>query len=122
MPHPPKVLERTIKLAVKKRLKELGPECYSHWPVQIGLGDPTLDCVGCYQGVYFAIETKRPGAKPTKLQWVTIENIQAAGGQVFVIDNVEDASALFSDHPPPLAKPTRTLRSRLRIVAKRTND
>jgi hypothetical protein len=115
------MLEKTIKLAVKKRLKELGPECHSHWPVQIGLGDPTLDCIGCYQGAYFGIETKRPGAKPTKLQWLTIEKIRAAGGLVYIIDNVEDARALFSDCPPALAKAPRAVRPRLRIVAKRSD-
>jgi hypothetical protein len=113
------MLEKTIKLAVKKRLKEIG--AYQHWPVQIGMGDPCLDCHGCYQGAYFAIETKRPGAKPTKLQWMTIEKIHAAGGLVYVIDNREDARALFSACPPPLATATRAVRPRLRVVAKRSD-
>jgi penicillin-binding protein-related factor A (putative recombinase) len=113
------LLEKTIKLAVHKRLKEVG--AFQHWPVQMGMGDRCLDCHGCYQGVYFAIETKRPGATPTKIQWVTIENIQAAGGLVFVIDSLEAASALFSDHPPPIAEITRPLRPRLRVVARRAD-
>jgi hypothetical protein len=115
------LLERIIKLAVKKRLKELGPECYSHWPVQIGMGDPCLDCHGIYQNHGFAIETKAPGKKPTRLQWMTIEKIQAAGGLVFIIDSLEAARALFSDYPPPIAEITRPLRPRLRVVARRAN-
>lgn len=111
------VLERPIKMAVKKRLKEIG--AYQHWPVMIGMGEPCLDCHGCYEGLYFAIETKRPGGKPTPMQKATINNILAAGGLVFVIDSLEAACALFSDHPPPIAEIARPVRSRLRVVAGR---
>jgi hypothetical protein len=114
------MLEKTIKLAVKKRLKEIG--AFQHWPVQVGMGDPCLDCHGCYQGIYFAIETKRPGGKLTNLQLFTVLNIFAAGGLVYVIDNLEDARALFSDNPPSLAKTTRAVRPRLRVVARRSDS
>jgi len=113
------MLEKTIKLAVQKRLKELGPDCYSHWPVQLGMGDRCLDCHGCYNGLYFAIECKRPGARPTAIQQYTIEKILAAGGLVYVIDSKEGARALFSDHPPPLAEIARAVRPGLRVVAGR---
>lgn len=116
------VLEKTIKLAVQKRLKELGPDCYSHWPVQLGMGDRCLDCHGCYNGLYFAIECKRPGARPTAIQQYTIDKILAAGGLVYVIDSLEGACALFSDHPPPIAKITYSIRSRLRTVARRPDN
>ena len=114
-----KMLERTIKLAVKRRLKQVG--AYQHWPVQMGMGEPTLDCIGCYLGLYFAVETKRPGGKVTRLQQVTIDRIQAANGLALVIDSLEAANALFSDNPPPLAKTTRTLRANLRVVAGRAD-
>src|SRR3954470_19527537 len=94
-----RVLESTVKVAVKKRLRELGPTCFAHWPVQLGYGDPCLDCHGSYRGIYFAIETKRPGSKPTKLQEITMEKIRASGGLVFVVDSKESARALFTDHP-----------------------
>lgn len=84
--------ERAVKEAVKKALKELG--AYQHWPVQNGMGAPCLDCHGCYNGVYFAIETKRPGKKPTERQEFTIEQIVASGGLVFVIDKPEDVSVI----------------------------
>jgi penicillin-binding protein-related factor A (putative recombinase) len=83
------VLEAVVKKAVKKRLKELG--AYQHWPVQTGRGTRTLDCIGCYKGLYFAIETKRPGKLPTMLQNNTMEEIQQAGGMTFVIDTPEAA-------------------------------
>jgi len=91
-----KVLESTVKRAVQKRLKQLG--AFQHWPVQIGYGWRCLDCHGCYQGHYFAIETKRPGEKPTAIQNHTIDSIQEAGGTVLVIDNEKDANELTGDH------------------------
>lgn len=90
------MLEKTVKLAVKKRLKELG--AYQHWPVQMGMGEPCLDCHGCLASLYFAIETKRPGGKLTARQKITIESIRKAGGAVFIIDTPEQARALFTDH------------------------
>lgn len=93
------MLEATVKKAVKKRLKELG--AYQHWPVQHGRGSRTLDCIGCYKGFYFGIETKRPGNKPTALQENTIEEINAAGGMTFVIDTPEYARVFsFDDYLP----------------------
>jgi penicillin-binding protein-related factor A (putative recombinase) len=89
------VLERTIKTAVKKRLTEIG--AYQFWFVPFGMGDTTVDCVGCYKGRFFGIETKAPGKLPTLRQKITLEKIKAAGGLVFVIDNVEAANELFRD-------------------------
>lgn len=75
--------EGKVKNVVKKRLDEA--EAYNHWPVQTGYGAACLDCHGCYEGIYYAIETKAPGKHPTARQLITIEDIQNAGGQVFVI-------------------------------------
>ena len=86
------IREFHVKEAVKKCLKEIG--AYQHWPVQRGMGKPCLDCHGCYCGLYFAIETKAPGKVPTKLQEQTIAEIRAAGGLVFVIDNVESVHVI----------------------------
>jgi hypothetical protein len=90
--------EKTIKTAVKKRLKEIG--AYQHWPVQWGIGERTLDCIGCYRGLYFAVETKAPGEEPTLMQDITAARIRAAGGLVFVVDSLEQARELFSDRFP----------------------
>lgn len=92
------MLEKTIKEAVKKRLDELG--AYQHWPVQMGYGTRCLDCHGCLDGLYFAIETKAPGKVPTTIQNITIERIRAAGGLVFVVDSTEKARGLFNDRLP----------------------
>ena len=90
------IAERAIKQAVKKRLAELG--AYQHWPVGAGYGAPTLDCIGCYRGLYYAIETKRPGFKPTKRQLITMADIETAGGIVMVIDSLEAARAIDFDN------------------------
>jgi len=93
-----RILEKAVKKAVKKRLDELG--AFHHWPVQGGYGSPILDCIGCLDGFYFAVETKRPGEVPTALQDITAAQIRAAGGLVFVVDSLEKARDLFSDRLP----------------------
>lgn len=96
--------EGHIKAAVKKRLNQLG--AYHHWPVINGMGAPCLDCHGCYQGLYFAIETKRPGGKLTARQQITAQEITDAGGVVMIVDTKEQADGLTFDpyikaKPPP---------------------
>ena len=91
-----RVLEKTVKAAVKKRLKELG--AYQFWPVQMGLGTTTLDCLGCWQGNFFSIETKAPGEKPTMTQNLTASAMRAAGGVVLIVDSEEKAMAITAAH------------------------
>ena len=76
--------EGKIKAKVKKMLADY--PVWTHWPVQMGYGAPTLDCVGTFNGKFFAIETKAPGEKPTPRQEITIKEMLTAGGAVFVID------------------------------------
>lgn len=87
-----KILERHVKQALKKRLDELG--CYHYWPVPMGIGAATIDCIVCYKGRFIGIETKRPGEKPTPLQKLILEKIKLSGGITFVIDNPDDAAKL----------------------------
>lgn len=62
------------------------PGMYYHMPVPGGFGGTTLDYIGCHKGEFFAVETKAPGEKPTARQRTIIEQMQRAGGTVFVID------------------------------------
>lgn len=62
---------------------------YVFMPVPGGFGAPTLDYLGCVNGMFFAIEAKRPGGKPTLRQLGTIQMLQAAGAAVFVISDDE---------------------------------
>lgn len=75
--------EGKVKERVKTLLKKYG--VYQHWPVQMGYGAPTLDCVACYRGFYLAIETKAPGKAPTPRQRLTIDEMWKAGAKVFVV-------------------------------------
>jgi hypothetical protein len=77
--------EGRVKAEVKRLLKAAG--AYWHCPVQNGMGAPALDFMHIlHKGRVCAIETKAPGEKPTARQLLTISQIEAAGGTVFVID------------------------------------
>jgi hypothetical protein len=77
--------EGRVKKKVKKLLDKYQGRIYVYMPVPAGYGAPTLDFLCILHGVGFAIETKEPKAKPTPRQEWTIEQIEAAGGTVFVI-------------------------------------
>lgn len=77
--------EGKVKREVSDLLKSV-TGLYYWMPVPGGFGESTLDYVGCYMGKFFAIETKKPGAKPTLRQQQIIASIQRAGGVAFVID------------------------------------
>ena len=82
--------ESKVKAQVKALLKARG--AYWHMPVQNGMGAPSLDFVGCHRGQFYAIETKA-GKKPmTPRQETTAEQMRAAGGKVFLIN---EATGLF---------------------------
>ena len=89
------MLEKTVKAAVRKRLKELG--AYSYWPVPTVWGATAVDILVCYKGRFIAIECKATGRKLLLHQAMTLNAIKAAGGLVFVIDSVEQAQKLLLD-------------------------
>lgn len=77
--------EGRVKAAVKRLFKCHG--VYAFMPVQAGYGKPGLDFHAIHDGRGFAVETKAKGKKPTERQLQTIEEVRAAGGEVFVIDD-----------------------------------
>jgi hypothetical protein len=77
--------EGKVKATVSKLLRAT-PNVYCFMPVPGGYGQSTLDYIGCCNGHFFAIETKRPGGRPTDRQRYIIEAIKRSGGAVFVID------------------------------------
>lgn len=81
--------EGKVKAKVKLSLSKRGADLDQFWPVQNGMGSPALDCIGCYRGFHFEIETKAPGEKPTARQQQTIIKKNRAGSPVFVIDGPE---------------------------------
>lgn len=56
----------------------------------------TPDILGCYYGMFIALEVKRPGEKPTPLQASTIQSIQEQGkGIATVVHSVEEALSVL---------------------------
>jgi hypothetical protein len=47
------------------------------------------DFIGQYLGVFFGVETKAPGKKPTGFQSLQIKAIRQSGGACFVVDGEE---------------------------------
>ena len=85
-----KTEEGKIKDAVKAYLKKRG--AWYFMPVPVGYGVSTLDFLGCWNGKFFAIETKAPGSKLTPRQELTIKQLEEAGAIVFMIYSVRDTA------------------------------
>ena len=79
--------------ALVKRLLGAFDGMYTYWPVPSGFGDTSLDCIGCFRGRFFTIETKARGKKPTQRQMVAINGIEYAMGKSFIISG-EDSPVL----------------------------
>ena len=82
--------ERKVKKKVTNILKTAG--AYYTMPVTSGFGNSGApDILVCYQGVFFGIECKANGGKPTKLQLSNLAQIKQAGGVALLIDetNIE---------------------------------
>lgn len=90
--------EGKVKAKVSGLLKAT-PGIYYHMPVPGGFGGTTLDYIGCHRGRFFAIETKKPGGKPTDRQKQIISQIEQAGGKTFVIDgDITELELWLKDH------------------------
>ena len=82
--------EAKVKAKVKKILNELG--CYYVMPVTGGYGNSGApDFLVCKDSLFYGIECKANGGKPTALQLKNHDDIRKAGGIALVIDetNVE---------------------------------
>lgn len=88
--------EGKVKKAVKEILSKFVDEgkVDGFWPVPSGYGESHLDYVGCCNSVFFAIETKAPGGKPTPRQVKRITDVTNAGGKVFVIDGTQKTNTV----------------------------
>ena len=80
--------EATVQANVIKAIRARGG-----WLVKTHTGrhqaNGTPDVLACYRGYFLAVEVKRPGGKPTKIQRHTIGLIVEAGGEAVVADKVE---------------------------------
>jgi Holliday junction resolvase len=82
--------ESKVKKKVTDLLKSLG--AYYFYPVTGGFGRSGVpDIVCCLRGNFIGIECKAGTNKPTPLQSKNLEDIQAAGGFAFIVneDNID---------------------------------
>jgi Holliday junction resolvase len=96
-----KTPEKKVKDMVVEILKSRG--AYYFYPVTGGFGRSGIpDIVGCYRGVFIAIECKAGKNKPTALQIAEMAKIDKAGGvSMWVNENdiyvVEEALNLIDE-------------------------
>lgn len=84
----------TPEAKVKKRVKEILNDvgAYYAMPVGTGFGNSGVpDFLVCKEGLFYGIECKANGGKPTALQLKHLDDIRKAGGIAMIIDetNVE---------------------------------
>ena len=83
--------EAKVKARVRRILNDFG--AYYTMPVTGGYGNSGVpDFIICIAGLFYAIETKANGGKPTALQLKNHDDIRKAGGIAIVVDetNVEN--------------------------------
>ena len=92
--------EGKMKWAINAVLANYKGCVYVNMPVPTGYGTSALDYLGFCRASTdgkargFAIEAKRPRAKPTPRQQGVIERMEAAGAKVFVINSPETLAEL----------------------------
>ena len=87
--------EGKVKARVRRRLAECPIPVYLFMPVQNGMGEATLDFIGCINGQFFAIETKAGRSVMTPRQVATAHRILGASGMVFVLNEDPATWQLF---------------------------
>jgi hypothetical protein len=87
----------TPEKKVKDKVKQI-LSTYPVWyfmPSMTGFGRAGVpDFVGCINGLFFTVETKAKGGKPTRLQEIEMRDIRASGGTCFVVVGEEDTKGL----------------------------
>ena len=86
--------EGKVKKKIKELLDSFGDKAYVYMPVPGGYGKPTIDYLICFDGLFIGIEAKKPRGKPTLRQEGALEDIRAAGGSAFVIDDDDGVELL----------------------------
>lgn len=88
--------EGKVKAKVKKFLNEAG--AYFSMPMGTGFSSSGVpDFLVCKGGLFYGIECKANGNKPTALQLKNLEDIRKAGGVAIVVDesNVDQLKELI---------------------------
>lgn len=88
--------EAKVKAKVRKLLDEL--HIYYFFPATHGYGRSGVpDIIGCFMGLFVAIECKAGKGQLTGLQELELTKIKAAGGFTFVAreDNIDELKGLL---------------------------
>jgi Holliday junction resolvase len=86
--------ERKVKKQVVETLKRMGSDVYYFFPVANGYGRSGIpDIIGCYRGMFFAIECKAGKNTTTALQDKELKDIKFAQGAAWVV-NEEDVHCI----------------------------
>lgn len=76
--------EGRVKAALKRDLASR--RYYQYWPVPVGYGAQSVDCLVCVNGKFLAIEVKREGVtKPTPRQAATMREMRKSGAVTYVV-------------------------------------
>lgn len=87
--------EKAIIKQIVKWLRDQGAVVCNYHPGYGTAGTP--DLLGCINGTALAIEVKRPGNKPTKLQLHRIAQWKLAGAFSTWVDNLEELQTQMTD-------------------------
>ena len=79
--------EAKIKKKLRAYLKSIG--AYRFSPVQMGMGQTTVDELCCIGGRFVGIEVKAEGRMPMPRQALTLDEIKRAGGVAIWGDSYE---------------------------------
>jgi hypothetical protein len=89
------VREKSVVIPTLKYLNSQ-EDCWAtkiHGGLYSGKGKP--DIIGHCRGVFFAIEVKRPGKRPEKLQDYILGKIQSRGGLSTWVQNIDQVKELI---------------------------
>jgi hypothetical protein len=75
-----------MKNRVRLRIAQCPCAVYLFMPVQNGMGEPSLDFLGCIGGRFFAVETKAGRGRFTPRQEHTAKRMREAGAYVFLLN------------------------------------
>ena len=93
-------LESTIQANIIRYLKQI-PNAYCLRPITCTeSGHP--DIIAVVGGLFFGIEVKQPGKKPTALQRKRLDQIENAGGSGIVAYSVDDVKKEFAKRCIPI--------------------
>ena len=87
--------ERRIVSSMLRYLNDLPGGFFWKTNDRFTVGIP--DIVGCYLGKFIAIEVKKPGEKPRKIQEYWISKIKESGGSAIWLDNLKELKEFMTN-------------------------